>query len=165
MKNIKTITVLTLVLLFSATTFGQEEKSKRPSREKVKAMKIGYITEKLSLTSEEAQKFWPVYNEFEAKMNELRKKRKAAHKNFKADKELSDAETEKMVDSHIMAEQKELDIKKEYHSKYKAVLPIKKVAKLYRANESFKRDLLKKIRDHKGGGKREHKSPPSEGRH
>jgi Spy/CpxP family protein refolding chaperone len=165
MKNIKIIAALSLALFISSMAFGQETKTKRPSREKVKAMKIGYITDKLSLTTEEAQKFWPVYNEYEAKMDGMRKKRKEAHKNIKSGTELSDAEVEKMVDGHIIAEQKELDIKKEYHIKFKTVLPIKKVAKLYRANESFKRDLLKKIRDHKGGGKGEHKGPPQGGRH
>ena len=174
MKTIKTIIVLSLVFLMIPVTFGQskEEKKqhtqktkKRPSREKVKAMKIGYITDKLSLTAEEAQKFWPVYNEFEDKMDDIRKKRKEAYKKSKESGELTDVEIEKRVDSHIFMEQKELDIKKEYHAKFKTVLPIKKVAKLYKANENFKRDLLKKIRDHKGGDKREHRSPPPSGRH
>lgn len=159
MKTIKTIIVLSLVFFMTPTTFGQSKEvkkphaqktKKRPSREKVKAMKIGYITDKLSLTTEEAQVFWPVYNEFEAKTDAMRKKRKEAHKNSKETAELTDAEIEKRVDNHIIMEQKELDIKKEYHVKFKTVLPIKKVAKLYRANESFKRDLLKKLRDHNG---------------
>ena len=159
MKNIKTIIALTLILLFSATTFGQEEKSKRPSRERIKAMKIGYITDKLDLTTEEAQKFWPVYNEFESKMEQMRKKRKEAHKGMDKDTELSDAQIEKMVDAHIIAEQKELDVKKEYHSKFKAVLPIKKVAMLYRAKQGFKKDLLKKIKNHRSGDQKEHRQP------
>ncbi|PCJ28367.1 MAG: hypothetical protein COA97_01695 [Flavobacteriales bacterium] len=165
MKNIKTITTLTLALLLSTLVFGQGEKNKRPSKEKIKTMKIGYITNKLSLTSEEAQKFWPVYNEFEAKMDAMRKKRKEAHRGIKSNTELSNSEVEKMVDNHIIMEQKELDIKKQYHAKFKAVLPIKKVAKLYRANQGFKRDLLKKIRDHKSPRDGEQKSPPSEKKH
>jgi Spy/CpxP family protein refolding chaperone len=154
MKNIQLITTLAISLLLTATVFGQHEKGKRPNKEKVKAMKIGYITEKVNLTSEEAQKFWPIYNEFESKMNEMRKKRKEAHKKETGETEFSDAEVEKIVDNHIVMEQKELDIKKEYHTKFKAVLPIKKVAKLYRANEGFKRDLLKRLKEHRGAGKK-----------
>ena len=43
--------------------------------------------------------------------------------------------------------QKELDLQKEYNSKFKAVLPIKKVAKLYVAEEQFKMELLNKLKD------------------
>ena len=58
---------------------------------------------------------------------------------------------ETLVDNHLVIEQKELDIKEAYHTKFKAILPIQKVAKIYRAEHSFKRDLLKKMRVKKGG--------------
>ena len=61
--------------------------------------------------------------------------------------ELSDKEVEKLVDEEISERQKELDLQKEYHAKFKAVLPIKKVAKLYRAEDKFKRVLLNKLKD------------------
>lgn len=165
MKIIKYIFPLTLTLVLTTLVFGQPEKGKHPNKEKIKTMKIGYITNKLSLTSEEAQQFWPIYNEFESKMDELREQRRAEHKKPKDNLELSDAEVEKMVDNHIIMEQKELDIKKAYHVKFKEVLPIKKVAKLYRANQEFKRDLLKKIKNHQGNGPNKgHRGPPEGGR-
>jgi len=148
----KKITLLTLLLLCTSIVFGQPEKGKRPSKEKVKAMKVGYITEKLNLSSEEAQKFWPIYNEFSTKADELRSKVRKMHKRETTIDEMTDSEVEKMVDVRSNVKQQELDLHKEYHAKFKAVLPIKKVAKLYKADHDFKRDLLKRIKNHKGGG-------------
>ncbi len=168
MRTLKKLTLLTLTLLLTGIVFGQPKDGKRPSKEKVKAMKVGYITEKLNLTSEEAQKFWPIYNEFDAKMEEIHKAIRKMHKKDKTIDEMTDKEVEEMVDKHDALRQKELDIHKEYHTKFKTVLPIKKVAKLYKADKDFKRDLLKRIKNHhrevdKNGNFR--KGPPPGGRH
>ena len=56
-------------LLISTLSFAQDYKEKR---EKVKALKVAFITEKLELTSEEAQKFWPLYNAYDESKSELR---------------------------------------------------------------------------------------------
>ena len=139
-----------LALLISSTAFSQPKKGKRPSKEKVQAMKIAYITDKLDLTSEEAQQFWPVYNEYDAKADITRKAMRKMHKKDVSIDEMTDDAVEQMINTIDDLRQKDLDIHKEYHAKFKAVLSIKKVAKLYKADQDFKRDLLKKIRDHKG---------------
>ena len=161
MKKMKYISMLVVVILFTTIAFGQkQQQGKRPTKEKVKALKIAHITSKLNLTTEEAQKFWPIYNEFEAKMSEFRKKRKEKHKKGEAKPKMTDAELEKMMNNHFDVEQKQLNLKKEYHTKFKAVLPIQKVAKLYKAEHSFKRELLKKMRVKKGGPNELNIPPP-----
>ena len=45
----------------------------------------------------------------------------------------------------VSATQKEFEIYRDYYEKFKKVLPIKKVAKLRRAEEDFKKELLKQI--------------------
>ena len=159
MKTIKNISTVILVLVMTTFSFGQQKKEGKPTKEKIKAMQIGYITEKLSLTSEEAQKFWPIYNEFDDKMEAIRKEMRTPNKEGFSIDDMNDAEVEKMVNAHIIVRQKELDIQKEYHTKFKAVLPIKKVAKLYKADQDFKRDLLQKIKNYKGENP-EGKRPP-----
>ena len=149
MRTLKKLTFLTLALLISSLVFGQPEKGKKPNKEKIKAMKVGYITEKLDLTSDEAQQFWPIYNEFDAKMDGIHKSIRKTRKPSKSLDEMTDGEVEKMINAHDDLRQKELDTHKEYHLKFKAVLPIKKVAKLYKADQGFKRDLLKKIKNHR----------------
>ncbi|MDG1477886.1 MAG: hypothetical protein P8Q14_12120 [Vicingaceae bacterium] len=162
MKKINTLPLLIVAVLLSTIAFGQKhpQKGKRPTKEKIKAMKISYITSQLDLTSAEAQQFWPIYNEFETKMEEFHKARRADRKKHKTEAELSDKELEKLVDNHLTMEQQELDTKKAYHTKFKKLLPIQKVAKLYKAEHSFKKDLLRKMRVKKGGPNELNIPPP-----
>ena len=51
------------------------------------------------------------------------------------------------MNNDLALRQKELDLQKEYNEKFKAVLPIKKVAKLYAAEEQFKVVLINKLKD------------------
>jgi len=123
---------------------------KLPKKEKVGAMKVAFLTDKLDLTAKEAQVFWPIYNEFENKLETYRKTRKKdALAVLETIENLSDKEVESLVDAEIKQRQNELDIQKEYHEKFKKILPVKKVAKLYVAENDFKRQLLKKIKEQK----------------
>lgn len=138
-----------------------------PKKEKMEAMRIAFLTQKLDLSPEEAQKFWPVYNEFQKKREEIHKKRreevKSAKENFDS---LSDKQVEKIVDDEMAFRQKNLDLEKEYHSKFKSVLPIKKVAKLYHAEDMFARHLLDQISEMgkeggRGGKRKGMNAPPA----
>ena len=155
-KKMKKIQLLlpTLLLVSSIALAqpGQVDKMNKGERkEKVEAMKIAYLTNKLELTPTEAQQFWRVFNEFEAKIQAIRQSRRKDSREGQDNlDQLSDKEVETLIDSEVAFRQKELDVMKEYHSKFKAVLPIRKVAKLYRAQEDFKRELLKKIQERKG---------------
>ena len=141
MKNL----IFTIVLLNSLSIFSQESKS-----DKVEAMKVGFITNRLELTAKEAQVFWPLYNEYNSKMEKLRKTKRSDFEELKNKSEnLSDKELEAFINEVFASKQKELDLQKEYYEKYAKVLPIKKVALLYQAENQFKRELLRKIKEKK----------------
>lgn len=153
MKKIQLL--LPSLLLVSSIALAQpgqvDKMNKGERKEKVEAMKIAYLTSKLELSPTEAQQFWPVFNEFEDKIQAIRQSRRKDSREGQDNlDQLSDKEVESLIDSEVAFRQKELDVMKEYHSKFKAVLPIRKVAKLYRAQEDFKRELLKKIQERKG---------------
>ncbi len=164
MKILKNIICLSLTLAITTIAFGQKHKENRKAhKERIKAMKVSYITEKIDLTPQEAQHFWPIYNEFDAKMDETRRTIRKSHKNDASIDEMTDTEVEQMILKHNKARQKELDLMNEYHSKFKAILPIKKVAKLYKAEHGFKRELLKKLKVKKGGPNEFNIPPPPPG--
>lgn len=157
MKN-----VIVLMLLCAATSFaiaqedmpppptgGRGPGGKGPDPEKIEAMKIGFITQKLDLTSEEAQKFWPVYNKFDGEMKTLRDARRKSMdpKSFDT---MTDKDLEKQMDEELARRQKEVDILKKYNVEFKKVLSVRKVAMLYRLEEEFKRELLKRMQENKG---------------
>tara|TARA_R110002050_G_scaffold109799_1_gene221376 strand:+ start:109181 stop:109654 length:474 start_codon:yes stop_codon:yes gene_type:complete len=117
----------------------------KQKREKIKAMKVEFITTKLDLSTDEAQKFWPVYNEFTDKLMAIEKGRRKMLKE-NADKELSDAEINKLIAYNFDTDQKILDLKREYNEKFKKVLSVQKVGLLYQSEHMFKRELLHKMR-------------------
>ncbi|MFM9028225.1 MAG: hypothetical protein ACKOQ6_09530, partial [Bacteroidota bacterium] len=97
-------------------------------KERIEAMKVGFLTDKLQLTPDEAKVFWPIYDQYQAELEKLRKDRRANLKNAKENlDEMTDAEVEKTVDSEIAFRQAELDLIKKYHPQFKKVLPIRKV--------------------------------------
>ncbi len=135
---------LALVFFHLKQVFAQEFSDKN---EAIAAMKVSFITKKLNLTSKEAQVFWPVYNEYQDELETLRKSHRKSINSAKDDFiQLTDADIEKLVDEQITFRQNEIDLLKKYHPQFKKVLPVKKVALLYKAEEDFKRQLIKQIK-------------------
>jgi hypothetical protein len=118
--------------------------------EKLESMKIAFFTERLNLTPEEAKVFWPVYNAFQEDLEKLRKEHRESLMDAKDNMDkLTDKDFERLVDNELIFRQNELDVFKKYSSRFKQVLPIRKVAKLYRAEEDWKRKVLDMWRDRK----------------
>ena len=149
MKKYKVFTGLIVMLLIQFGALAQPphegKESHQERRKKIQAMKVEFITTKLAMTPAEAQKFWPVYNEFNEKLHQLEKeRRKATHAS--RDIELSDKEMEALIQMNFDTDQKILDLKREYDLMFKKVLSIQKVGKLYMAEAEFKHELLRKMK-------------------
>ena len=115
----------------------------------VEAQRIAFITQELNLTPDEAKIFWPVYNEYDAKRHELKKSFKESGNFHKTDiDKLSEKEANQILDNQIIEAQKFLDLRKEYHAKFKSVLPAVKVLKLYDAEREFQKMLMEKMRQY-----------------
>jgi hypothetical protein len=141
----KKLIILVFVLLSNVSFSQNESKS-----DKVETMKIAFLTNKLNLTAKEAQVFWPLYNEYSQKMEILRKAKKSEHDEIKSKNGMpTDKEIAAYMDEVFSTKQKELDLQKEYYAKYVKLLPMKKVALLYQAENQFKKELLRIIKDRK----------------
>ena len=150
----RTIATLSLIILFCVSVFAQKQEGEGRGmmREKIEAQKISFITQKLSLTPEEAQLFWPVYNEMDKKKKEFHSKSKVLFKKLRHNTdELSDQELEEISDQLIEMRVQDATLDKEYHSKFKKILPPRKVLQLYHAEKQFHTMLLRQI---KGRGER-----------
>jgi hypothetical protein len=119
---------------------------KAQNGERIEAMKIGFITERLDLSSEEAKVFWPVYKKFTEEMKKLRLTTKNKITEEMADMaSLSDAEADKILNDMVSFKLNEAELIKRYAQEFKKVLPVKKVVLLFKAENDFKRELLKKL--------------------
>ena len=140
----RTLSVFLFLLLFLSITQAQEEKKdNKPDFEKFNSMRIAFITDHLNLTQEEAQEFWPIFNEFQSFQ---------INKQF-MDKEedIGEAESDEILEKGMELKKKEMELDIEYHEKFKKVLSSKKIMKLYMSEHQFKSFLLRQIR----GGERQ----------
>jgi len=145
-KNIILVMVFTISQVFFFSGNAQEEESRL---ERLKSQKVAFLTERIGLSTEDAQNFWPVYNEMAEKMDKLWKEKKENIKRlYHSDEPLSEAEKEAAIDQHISYELKKANLEKEYHEKFKKILTIDQVIKLYGAEHEFKKKMLHLI---KGG--------------
>lgn len=115
---------LTLVLLiFSIAGFAQlqrpgNQEARANELKKIQAMEMAFITKELNLSPDEAQKFWPVFNQYR---NELRT---VASENKQKD--------------HLERQQKMLDLRKKYREDFSKVMNQDRANKVFGAEDEFK---------------------------
>lgn len=141
-----------LIILLSFTVVAQTT-NRAKHKERIKALKTAFITEKLELTPQEAQKFWPVYNEFDdkkakIKFEDLRALKIKVRTNFET---LSDKEATKMLDDIITAENKLHQLKTKFITDLKAILPAKKIMLLKAVEDEFNRKMLDEFKKRRQG--------------
>lgn len=126
-----------------------------PKKEKVKALKVAYLTNNLSLTTAEAEKFWPIYNAYDEKQFELRHEKMKMIKE-KLDSESVDDLTDKQASAMIIqiegVEDELYQNRKKFMASLKTVLSPVKILKLKKAEDDFNKTLL---RQYKNKGKRD----------
>ena len=122
MKKIFSIALSAMLLLGAFTCLAQGKPDKKEWQEKMKAEKVAYLTDYMNLTSAEAQKFWPVYNQAESEKMEGFKNTMDAYKALETaiNEKKSDSEVQKALDNYLSAQQKGSEIDKKYSEKYRA---------------------------------------------
>lgn len=142
---------ITLVLTFiiATTTIAQEDKESK--REKIKALKVAFITERLGLTPDEAQTFWPVYNIYDGRVNDIYDTERKVMRELRTDFDTMDeAAATKTLQTIQSLEKQKLDARAELLSGLKDKITSKKTLVLFKAENDFRRDLIRKLRGDKG---------------
>lgn len=125
-------------------------KAQNPNREKLDAYRIGFFTKKMNLTAEEAEKFWPVYNDFQKQRNELQKEKINNIRDFNQNEgTLSDKELTEIGDNLINTFSKESELAQIFHKKLKELLPPAKVIRYYQAENQWKAQLLNQLQENR----------------
>lgn len=141
MRNI----TIVLILLLS-TVASIQAQDKKDHREKIKALKVAYITQELNMNPEVAQKFWPVYNSYECQRRDLHRREHIKIENVQT---ISEAKAEEMLKEYLAVEKEEYAIKKQLFSDLKKILSSQEIIKLHKLEENFNKKLLKEYRSRK----------------
>jgi Spy/CpxP family protein refolding chaperone len=145
----KTYKLLLIILfLLSIPTFAQHNEVEK--NEQIKALKISFITNELELTSDEAARFWPVYNAYDDKQFELRHKKMRSFKDKMNNENLnkmSDKEASALLAQMESNEDELCQILKKFMSSLNGILSPIKIIKLKKAEVDFNRKLLLQYRN------------------
>jgi hypothetical protein len=106
-------------------------------RERIRAAHAAYVTQRLELTPEEAEKFWPVYREYNEKQRKTRQQLRDARR--------SGADETKLLELDLKIKQQELDLEKEYTARLQKIIPAEKVLELRNAEFDFRKLILRQI--------------------
>jgi hypothetical protein len=155
MKQAIYIITISFFLLAQFTTSAQRSKNSKERWEKYKIEKIAFLTDNLELTPDEAQKFWPVYNQMDKERWAAQKmRREMEHQLRETEETLTDKEALELTKKYAGSMQKEADVHVNYNEKFLEILSPKKVLKLYKAENDFRMHMMKKYGDrHKSGEK------------
>ena len=130
-----------IVGTFSALGQAQVDPERREAR--LAAFRAEVFTRVLNLTPEEAQGFWPVYNEFADKREQTQQEMRSG----KQLDQMNDAEVEDQIKRHFDMKQRDLELEREAYQKLRKVLPLRKIAKLPMAEREFRESLVKKLQE------------------
>jgi hypothetical protein len=116
--------LLLLLIIFTAFSFAHAQQKGNRS-EKVQALKIAFITQRLQLTTTQAQQFWPVYNQYQAEIRDLRKNKS---------------------DDALKNEERLLNIRKKYKPSFQKIIGPEKLNDLYNAERDFRTVLIRQLK-------------------
>lgn len=139
-RQMKTIITL-LILSMSLSSFSQDN----DRRERIKALKVAYLTEQLELSKTEAQQFWPVYNAFEEQEHQFRKDGYSKRKDINVET-LSEQEAKKMIDEMNSTEKKKYELREKFIKDLQTILSSKKIIKLKSAEDDFNKKMFEEYK-------------------
>ncbi|SDE64861.1 hypothetical protein SAMN05421636_106251 [Pricia antarctica] len=144
--NNRTKIMVTSVLLMSSILFAQH----KPDKDKIKSLKVAFLTERLDLSSKEAQTFWPIYNEYNEKRDAMHEqKQDRVYRKMGDVENLSEKEAGELIKQYLTFEENEEELDKNFTERISKVISAKKTLLLLRSEYEFKKQLLKQYRHNK----------------
>lgn len=138
----KKILILLISLTFVATGLAQDRMDRN---DRIKALKVAYITDELDLTKMEAEKFWPIYNTFEEAMYQLRKETYEDRKAINYES-LTEAQANTLIQKFKSSTIKKNDLYNQYIGDLQKVIPAKKIVLLKKVEDDFKRKMFEEFK-------------------
>jgi len=138
--------IMWIILLFSiCSVVAVAQRGPEVRDKKVQAYRTAVFTEVLNLTPSEAEGFWPVFNEYLDKREEIQAQLKPT---AQLDG-MNDNEVDEYVKKYFELRQRELDLEKDLGQRLRKVLPLRKIAKIPVAEREFREALVKKLQENR----------------
>jgi Spy/CpxP family protein refolding chaperone len=112
-------------------------------KDKIRAAEIAYLSRELDLTPEEAQKFWPIYNNYNHEVDELIAERRRNRQQDRKD----DATARKALDKEMDIEQRMVNVRTRYKQEFLKALPPSKASSVFKAEREFRGQLIRQLKE------------------
>jgi Spy/CpxP family protein refolding chaperone len=130
MKKVLHVAIWCVGLLLTIPAVAQNQ-----DRQKIESAKIGLITNRLNLTTEQAPQFWAVYNEYSDRRKDVTRKLRQPGKNAM-----------ESIEGSVELKQKLVDLEKEYNAKFLKVISAQQLQELHQTERTFNQMLIDKIK-------------------
>lgn len=139
------VLAVTALLLAGAPAARAQDRANRGSQRlaQLENAKIAFLTTRVSLTQDQAQRFWPLYNEFTARRRELNRNGRLLRRDVTEG--LSDPQLRDNFSRSFSLRQQELDLEKAYFEKFQRVISLRQVAQLYLAERDFTKEVIRRV--------------------
>jgi hypothetical protein len=165
MKKVIIILFCCLCTSINAQTTESKSQNAPHGDQKTNTLKIGVITKALQLSAQEAERFWPIYNRFDADRQTLIDNLRSTKKEDKNKEAMSEEQANKIIEEQLAFDQKILELKKKYLVEFKTVLPATKIVKLYKTEAQLRKKMQQNNHKHNPNRSKERRSnipiPPS----
>ncbi len=138
----KSVSIFFMLIFITLGTFAQN----REAMKKIESARIALITERLGLTPEQAEKFWPVYRQYNMERRELRQEFRNTRQNVDM-QNLTEEQSKELVQKSMDLKQRELNLEKEYAQRLSEVISTQQLFKLKNAEKDFQQMILKRIQE------------------
>ena len=144
--------VLAMVLTGISAT-AQPQPGKTDWQERMQSGKIAFLTMEIGLTTEEAQNFWPIYNEVNKELDQATYNTGTSYMELEKaiSENKSDKEVNRCLEKYLEAMESQNVIRNKSIEKYKKILPERKVAKVFVAEEKFRRQHIRMLQQRSPG--------------
>ena len=129
-------------LLVSLSSMAQDQQM----MEKIESARIGLITERLGLSPDQAEKFWPLYKEFSRERNLLRQELRDARGDINPEK-ATEAENQRLLEMQMKLKERELNLEKQYSERILQVISSRQMIQLRKAETDFRNMILNQLRE------------------
>lgn len=143
--------VLLIIIMFAITLTGRAQQNEPKGvngNSKLEAARIAMITERLNLTPAQAEKFWPVYNQFAVERRALQQNALQARKGYDM-QNLTEEQSKTLLKAQMQFKQEKLDLENKYTTKINDVISSQQLVALKRAEEDFRAMLLNRLEQRK----------------
>lgn len=139
----KLFILIGILINFTPLALAQQQED---ALRKIESAKIALISERLNLTPEQAQQFWPIYNEFYERQKELRATYVDARKSINP-QQASEAENKRLLELGMQVKENQLKLEKDYTDRMLSVITNRQMVELRKAESDFRNMLVERLRE------------------